>query len=139
MSLMLAFEAISHLIKPGEPQYWHCSKSDDDIKSCPNCSESTEWTGSGKIRMEHFVTEILGWEKTEWKSIWKLRNLVFHDRHDLTSEQQQSITEHLPKIEEAIVNSLRHLLRVPKNAPPRNLRQRGRFYGAKLYIKWTKN
>lgn len=139
MSLMLAFEAISHLITPAGPHYWHCSRCDEDILSCPNCGESTEWAGSGKIGMAHFVIDILGWKKTDWRRIWKLRNLVFHGRHDLTSEKQQSIVSLLPKLEEAVVNALRYLLRVPKQAPPRSLRQRGRFFGAKLNIKWTKN
>ena len=139
MSLMLAFEAVSHLLKPSKKNYWQCPHCGEDMASCPKCGESTEWAGSGKIGMEYFVTEILKWESSDWKSIWKYRNLVFHGSQDLTSEQQQEIFTKLHKLETATVNAIRYILRFPENAPPRSLRQRGRFYGAKFYAKWIKN
>ncbi len=138
MSLMIAFEAVSHLIKPSEPNYWYCSHCDTDITACPICGHSTEWAGSGKSGMEHFVTEMLGWNKSDWNPIWISRNLVFHGNHDLTSQQQQEITIHLPKLEQAVVSVLRYLLRIPGKAPPRTLRERGHSYGAELYLRWTK-
>ena len=138
IGLMIAFEAVSHLIKPSEAKYQHCSHCDADITTCPVCGHSTEWAGSGKLGMEYFVTQMLGWNKSDWNKIWMSRNYVFHGSHDLTSQQQQEITSHLPKLEQAVVNALRYLLRIPGKSPPKALRQRGRFYGAELYLKWTK-
>lgn len=137
--LVLAFEAVSHLLKPSGPFYWHCAACDQDVTVCPHCGASTEWGGSGNIGMEWFVTEKLGWESKEWRAIWRLRNQVLHGRHDITRREQQSIVGSLVKLEEAVVNALRFLLNVPSSAPPTALRQRGHIYGAKLHVKWTKN
>jgi hypothetical protein len=139
MGLLFAFEAVSHLLKPSGPFYWHCAACDQDVKFCPECGASTEWGGSGRIGMEWFVTEKLRWESKEWRAIWRLRNQVLHGRHDITQREQQSIVGSLARLEEAVVNALRFLLKVPSSAPPTALRQRGQVYGAKLHIKWTKN
>ncbi len=139
MYLMLSFEAVSHLLKKPEPHYWHCQSCEEDITECPKCGTSTEWAGSGNLAMREFVCVNLGWSPKKWKEIWELRNYVFHGTQDLSSEQQQFIASHLQKLEEAVVNALRYLLKLaPKNLP-KALRQRGKFYGAKLHVKWTDN
>jgi hypothetical protein len=89
--------------------------------------------------MREFVCEKLAWSPEQWKQMWELRNFIFHGKHDLSSEQQQAIIGHLPRLEEAVVNALRCLLGLPQDAPPHTLRQRSRFYGAKLHVQWTHN
>lgn len=139
MYLMLAFESVSHLLKQPQQQYWHCQSCDEDIKECPNCGASTEWTGSGNLAMRDFVCTVGRWSPGEWKKVWELRNLVFHGAQDLSSKQQQDIVIHLPKLEEAVVNALRHLLKLGRDKPPLTLRPRGWFYGAKLHVGWRKD
>jgi hypothetical protein len=139
MCLMLAFEAVSHLLKVPKPNYWHCQTCNQDITACPNCGASTEWAGSGNIAMRDFVCDKLGWTTDEWKQVWKLRNSIFHGTHDLSAEQQQITTSYLGKLEEAVVSALKYLLNLPREAPPQALRQRNKFYGAKLRVKWTSN
>lgn len=139
MYLMLSFEAIAHLLKQPKPHYWHCQSCGKDITKCPECGASTQWAGSGNLAMQDFVCTKLAWLPKQWKQIWDLRNDVFHGAQDLSSEQQQFIVKHLPKLEEAVVSTLRYLLNLPRKNPPKSLRQRGKFYGAKLHIKWTDN
>ncbi len=139
MYLMLSFEAVSHLLKEPKPHYWHCQSCEEDITECPKCGASTEWAGSGNLGMREFVCVNLGWSPKEWNEIWELRNYVFHGTQDLSSEQQQSIVKYLQKLEEAVVNALRYLLKLGRKNPPKALRQRGKFYGAKLHVKWTHN
>lgn len=139
MYLMLSFEAVSHLLKQPKQQYWHCQSCDEDIKECPNCGASTEWVGSGNLAMQDFVCRVGKWSPQEWRRVWELRNSIFHGAQDLSSEQQQDIVRHLPKLEQAVINALRYLLKLAQNTPPLVLRPRGRFYGAKLHIEWTDN
>ncbi len=116
MYLMLSLEAVSHLLRP------------------PKLGAR-----SGNPAMRDFVCAKLAWSPKEWNQIWKLRNRVFHGAEDLSSEQQQFITKYLPKLEEAVVNALRYLLKLARKTPPKALRQRGKFYGAKLHVEWTVN
>lgn len=134
--LMLAFEGLSNLIKEPEPRYWHCSKCGHDTKSCPNCNESTEWVGSGNIAMQEFVTRNLKWSKKKWKKIWRIRNKIFHGTQDLTRDNQPEISRHNEDLEVAVVNAIRFLLQLPKEAPPKVLRPRVPFGNAVLHIDW---
>lgn len=138
--LMLSFEAVSHLlIKQPRKRYWHCQSCDKDITECPSCGASTEWAGSGNLAMRDFVRDKLAWSRQQWDQVWELRNYVFHGTQDLSSEQQQAVATHLPKLEEAVVYALKCLLKLPWKAPPQVLRQRGQSYGAKLHARWTPN
>lgn len=139
MYLILSFEALSHLLKQPKPHYWYCQSCDEDVTECPKCGASTEWAGSGNLAMRDFVCAKLAWSPKEWNQIWELRNYVFHGTQDISSEQQQFIVKYLPKLEEAVVNALRYLLKLTRKTPPKALRQRSKFYGAKLHLKWTDN
>jgi hypothetical protein len=134
--LMLAFEAISHLLKPGTKRYWHCDSCDRDVQSCPQCGASTEWAGSGNLAMQEFVIQKLGWNKEQWREAWKQRNLLFHGTQDLSHEQQGEIAAQLGPLETAVVTALKVLLRLPPNAPPRAVCQRNPFFDAMLRITW---
>ena len=86
--------------------------------------------------MQDFVCTVCRWSVEEWRKVWALRNAVFHGAQDLSSEQQQDIARYLPKLEEAIINALRYLLKIGKDKPPLATRPRNRFYGAKLHLEW---
>lgn len=139
ISLMLAFEAISHLLKQPEPRYWYCSSCKKDVVECPECGASTEWAGSGSLAMRDFVCGRLAWPQKKWKTIWKLRNLIFHGSQELSAIQQQTIFTHLGDLEDSVLSALKILLKLPENSPPKTLRQRGMFYGASLHTKWKQN
>lgn len=135
--LMLAFEGISSLLKTPSPRYWHCSSCKQDTTACPHCDASTQWSGSGNIAMKKFVIDNLGWSGKKWKNLWKLRNKLFHGTHDLTLNNQQEISKLLPDLEAAVVSAIRFVLNLPQDAPPKTLRSRVPFEGAKIFLQWT--
>lgn len=139
-ALMLAFEAISHLLKTPEKSYYTCRACQKKVEKCPHCEASTEWAGSGNRSMEDYVCNTLNWTKKEWKEVWKHRNNIFHGGVDTSISQQGKISVILPKLEYAVVSALKMVLKLPAGSPPFSSRSRSSLYflghGAHLIIKW---
>jgi hypothetical protein len=136
ISLMLSFEAISHLLRTSKTKYWQCRSCQFEMKECPNCGSSTEWEGSGNLAIEEFLTSKLSWPRSKWQRLWEIRNNVLHARHDLSLNERRNIVEQLPELEVGVVNALRYLLKLPNNAPPLQIRQRSPFHEAVLRVAW---
>ncbi|TWT50180.1 hypothetical protein Pla22_29210 [Rubripirellula amarantea] len=135
--LILAFEALSHLLRKPAPRHWTCSKCHSAMHECPKCGGSTEWVGSGQGSLRHFVCDVLNWTVSDWKKVWKLRNTILHGALDLSSDDQALVHSYLIPLEGAVVNAIRSLLNIPDGWPPTSLRSRLSFSDATLTFKWT--
>lgn len=137
MSLMLAFEALSHLLEPVPPRHWQCASCGNETPACPSCGVSTASAGPSSHSMRRYVTQTLKWTSQKWKEVWSLRNIVSHGSHDLSWEEQQKTISLLRPMELAVVSALHRLLRLPKGAPPTAPRLRGWAHSAVLSVTWT--
>ncbi len=137
-SLMLAFESLSHLLRPSVPQFWRCSHCKHDVEICPKCGTTTQRQGSGVPGMQWLVIDQLGWTKKEWKSLWGMRNKVMHGSHDLSGEEQSELGKVVPRLEQAVILGIKAVLRLADNVPPTYSRPRRQWGNAELRVEYRK-
>lgn len=136
LCLMLAFEAISHLLKPPDQLYWRCNSCRTLYKACPECGASTARQGTGVPGMRSFVCEKLNWSHAKWNTVWGLRCALVHGDRDLSPTAQSAVVAHLQDLEIAVINALRYVLRLSTKVPPHSSRRRMLFADAYLTLQW---
>jgi len=136
--LLVAFESMSGLLKEGATRFWHCGSCGKDTRRCPECGQSTESKISGADALREFTTERMGWSGKEWSAIWKLRNKLLHGEADVSLEERREVLPSLvPKLEKAVVASIKVLSRLDPSHTPRTLRPRVPFSDAVLHVEWA--
>jgi len=138
LSLVVAFESMSGLLKPGRTRFWECPSCGRETRQCPACGASTESRMSGADALREFATARMGWSPAEWKNVWDLRSKLLHGQEDVSPDDRR---EHLPalvpKLEEAVVTAIKMLSGLEADHAPRRLRTRPWFSDACLHVDWV--
>ncbi|MDP2949221.1 MAG: hypothetical protein Q8P22_06760 [Chloroflexota bacterium] len=134
--LMVAFESVSEILKPGGVQYWRCAACGSEVSKCPACKASTESKMTGAVAMREFVTTTMGWALTDWRHVWEWRGKILHGQADISIEEEHAVRECLPRLEEAVVAAVKRVMELPDDHAPKHIRHRVPFSDAMLEVKW---
>jgi hypothetical protein len=138
VSLLVAFESMSGLLKEGGRRFWHCESCGRDVSRCPECGQSTESRMSGADALREFTTAQMGWSPREWGNVWKLRNKLLHGEADVSLEERRELLPSLvPRLEHAVVASIKMLSGLEPGHAPRRLRPRLPFSDPVLHVEWA--
>ena len=91
-SFWIALEILTSPTKPRKKVFFQCRKCGYEINSCPKCSYSTLHFPDTKERIESFVTEELGIDKTVFEGLWNTR-MIFHGRIKLTQKELTKLAD----------------------------------------------
>ena len=125
MSFWIALEILTLPTKPREKRFFRCMKCNHEIKSCPQCSYSTQHFPDTKERIESFVTEAIGLGEDMFESLWDAR-MIFHGRNKLTAKEVEKISDMTWELRKTVVRALKDKLgidpaRNPCCASPKDL------------------
>lgn len=109
ISLWIAFEMISHKLKPSEPKYLRCPRNGHEIKNCPICGESTETKPMEKDGIIYHIHENLKIEdKAYYSKLNNMRNDIFHGRSRKIKQDKLKIE--LEKLKYCLVTAYSFLI-----------------------------
>lgn len=135
--LMLSIEGISKLLGDPSKMFWRCERCETQYKTCPNCNLSTARETSGSALIREFLKKNLGWSGRQWNDLYAIRSKIAHGDQDLSKKDAIKLASALYELEKAVIAALKFVLKLPPEAPPKNIRQRDMFGGARLHVTYT--
>lgn len=138
LSLVVAFESMSGLLKKGRTRFWRCESCGEQVRECPKCGASTESRMSGADALQEFAVRVMGWSHRDWKRVWDLRSKLLHGQADVSpNDRGELLPSLIPTLEGAVVTAIKMLSGLEPGHAPRRLRTRPWFSDAVLHVEWT--
>ena len=114
----IALESLSMPVKPRQQVFFKCQKCGHEIQKCPKCSYSTKHFPNAKERLKELVVLKLKKPLNLFERLWKVRNMMFHGRTKLTSDEVKAFLDTTYKLKLVTVEALKLRMGLRENEPP---------------------
>lgn len=114
----IALESVSMPIKPRQQVFFRCQKCDHEIQKCPKCFYSTKHFPETKERLKELVVSKLKKSLNLFEDLWKARNMMFHGRTKLTSDEVKALLDTIYELRVLTMEALKLQMGLSKNEPP---------------------
>ena len=88
------------------------------VRKCPKCGYGAEMDASMKQKVKHFLVTKAGCSDEDFKSIWEMRNRVFHGSFSRSAESERELQGVRARLLLSIVKGTKMLLKIDDSAPP---------------------
>ncbi len=88
------------------------------IRKCEKCGHEKEFEAGAAQRIRYILTEIASYSEENFKSIWEIRNSIFHGYFSISSQNVRELLENREIVRIAIMRAVKNLIGLNKNDLP---------------------